>query len=77
MSSMNPRMLVRNIIAEGMQAQRMYTKTQRNWRVNELLEQVGLSAEAAGRYPHEFSGGQRQRICIARALAVRTQADRL
>jgi peptide/nickel transport system ATP-binding protein len=70
MSSMNPRMLVSNIIAEGMVAQKMATKALRSYRVNELLEQVGLSAEAASRYPHEFSGGQRQRICVARALAV-------
>ena len=70
MSSMNPRMLVGHIVAEGMQAQRMGTRAQRSWRVNELLEQVGLPAEVAGRYPHEFSGGQRQRICVARALAV-------
>ncbi|MCU7874815.1 MAG: ABC transporter ATP-binding protein [Candidatus Thiodiazotropha sp. (ex Lucinoma borealis)] len=70
MSSMNPRMLVGNIIAEGMQAQRMYNRQQRESRVSELLQQVGLSADAAKRYPHEFSGGQRQRICVARALAV-------
>ncbi|MDJ0805293.1 MAG: ABC transporter ATP-binding protein [Gammaproteobacteria bacterium] len=70
MSSMNPRMLVGDIIAEGMQAQKMGTKPQQAWRVNQLLQQVGLSEEAAGRYPHEFSGGQRQRICVARALAV-------
>lgn len=70
MSSMNPRMLVSNIIAEGMVAQKNGTKTHRSHRVNQLLEQVGLSSEAASRYPHEFSGGQRQRICVARALAV-------
>jgi peptide/nickel transport system ATP-binding protein len=70
MSSMNPRMLVRDIIAEGMNAQKMGTRQQRIGRVDELLQQVGLSEEAARRYPHEFSGGQRQRICVARALAV-------
>ncbi len=70
MSSMNPRMLVRDIIAEGMNAQKMGTRQQRAGRVDELLQQVGLSEEAARRYPHEFSGGQRQRICVARALAV-------
>jgi peptide/nickel transport system ATP-binding protein len=70
MASMNPRMLVGSIIDEGMRAQGMYSKAQRASRVAELLQQVGLPAEAASRYPHEFSGGQRQRICVARALAV-------
>ena len=69
-SSMNPRMTVANIIAEGMVVQNLYTRPQRQQRVNELLQQVGLDAAAGQRYPHEFSGGQRQRICIARALAV-------
>ncbi len=65
---MNPRMLVGDIIEEGMKAQRIgRSAEQRRSRVRELLEQVGLPADAAGRYPHEFSGGQRQRICIARA----------
>ena len=70
-SSMNPRMLVGDIIAEGMIAQRI-TKTaqQRNERIAQLLAQVGLPLDSINRYPHEFSGGQRQRICIARALAV-------
>ena len=71
MASMNPRMLVGDIVAEGMQAQRIGNNRQeRMERVNELLGQVGLSVDAAKRYPHEFSGGQRQRICVARALAV-------
>jgi peptide/nickel transport system ATP-binding protein len=70
LSSMNPRLRVEQIIAEGMQRQQL-NRAQRRYRVVELLEQVGLSAAAAGRFPHEFSGGQRQRICIARALAVR------
>ncbi|MGD8742982.1 MAG: ABC transporter ATP-binding protein [Granulosicoccaceae bacterium] len=70
-SSMNPRMLVGDIIAEGIQAQGMTTsRGDTRQRVHALLEQVGLSADSAQRYPHEFSGGQRQRICIARALAV-------
>ncbi len=70
-SSMNPRMLVQDIIAEGMLAHRIYLDNQqREQRVIELLMQVGLPAESRFRYPHEFSGGQRQRICIARALAV-------
>jgi peptide/nickel transport system ATP-binding protein len=70
-SSMNPRMMVKDIIEEGMIAQKVGGDAgQRETRVEELLEQVGLSAEHKLRYPHEFSGGQRQRICIARALAV-------
>ncbi len=72
MASMNPRMLVGDIIAEGMQAQGIGSNKQEcSERVAELLTKVGLSADAARRYPHEFSGGQRQRICVARALAVR------
>ncbi|MBL3527209.1 MAG: ABC transporter ATP-binding protein [gamma proteobacterium endosymbiont of Lamellibrachia anaximandri] len=73
MSSMNPRMLVGEIIAEGMRAQKIGNKKDRKAKVSQLLEQVGLHADAAKRYPHEFSGGQRQRICVARALAVEPQ----
>jgi peptide/nickel transport system ATP-binding protein len=70
-SSMNPRMLVEDIIAEGMKVQRADdSRGQRRARVERQLQQVGLSADSAARYPHEFSGGQRQRISIARALAV-------
>ena len=70
-ASMNPRMLVSDIIKEGMLAQNIGASTvARDRRVAELLEQVGLERNHAERYPHEFSGGQRQRICIARALAV-------
>ena len=70
-SSMNPRMLVGDIIAEGIKALRpSVNETERNNLVQELLQQVDLPADSALRYPHEFSGGQRQRICIARALAV-------
>ncbi len=70
-SSMNPRMSVGDIIAEGMVAQRIGdSREARRQRVAQLLEQVGLRSEHARHYPHEFSGGQRQRICIARALAV-------
>jgi len=70
-ASMNPRMLVGDIILEGMQAQKIGAdRAQRQARVRDLLNQVGLSADAAERYPNEFSGGQRQRICVARALAV-------
>ncbi len=71
-ASMNPRMTIGSIIAEGMLAQGIgEDRAGRERRVDALLEQVGLSSEVKERYPHEFSGGQRQRICIARALAVR------
>jgi peptide/nickel transport system ATP-binding protein len=71
-SSMNPRMLVGDIVAEGLRALRPeLDKAARLGIVQTLLDQVGLETDAARRYPHEFSGGQRQRICIARALAVR------
>ena len=71
-SSMNPRMLVGQIIGEGLRSLHPeISSQQRKVEVATLLQQVGLSAECATRYPHEFSGGQRQRICIARALAVR------
>jgi len=71
-SSMNPRMMIRDIIQEGMLAQGIgETQQERDKATVELLEQVGLLPEHQSRYPHEFSGGQRQRICIARALAVK------
>ncbi len=70
-SSMNPRMMVTDIIEEGMITQGIgASAAERAARVDRLLQQVGLSPELKPRYPHEFSGGQRQRICIARALAV-------
>jgi peptide/nickel transport system ATP-binding protein len=70
-ASMNPRMLVGDIVGEGLQALGIErNRRARQGRVAELLDLVGLGPEAADRYPHEFSGGQRQRICIARALAV-------
>ncbi len=69
-ASLNPRMTVGDIIAEGMEIHKMYDAKKRKERVDELLETVGLNKEYASRFPHEFSGGQRQRIGIARALAI-------
>ena len=70
-ASLDSRMKVRDIIAEGIDIHHLAsTKEERNQMVDELLETVGLNREHANRYPHEFSGGQRQRIGIARALAL-------
>jgi peptide/nickel transport system ATP-binding protein/oligopeptide transport system ATP-binding protein len=68
--SLDPRMTIRSIIAEGLTIQGM-GRDERNERVESLIEVVGLRKEHLDRYPHEFSGGQRQRIGIARALALR------
>ena len=68
-NSLNPRMLVKAIIAEPLIAQRLMSGKEIEKRVLELLYTVGLAKEHMMRYPHEFSGGQRQRIAIARALA--------
>ena len=70
-SSLNPRMTVEDIIGEPLDVHKLYTtKAERREKVLHLMELVGLNAEHATRYAHEFSGGQRQRIGIARALAV-------
>ncbi len=70
-SSLNPRMTVEEIIAEPIDVHKLaQSKGDRHDKVMQLMETVGLNAEHATRYPHEFSGGQRQRIGIARALAV-------
>ena len=69
--SLNPRMTVSAVLSEAIAAHNIIaTASGRRDRVTELLDLVGLTSEAADRYPHEFSGGQRQRIGIARALAV-------
>jgi oligopeptide/dipeptide ABC transporter ATP-binding protein len=69
-SSLNPRMRVGAIVAEGLEIHGLARGADKRRRVEALLQQVGLGAEYADRYPHEYSGGQRQRIGIARALAV-------
>ena len=69
-ASLNPRMTVREIIAEGLIIRGVKDKKYIDEQVYKVLDLVGLVPEHAGRYPHEFSGGQRQRICIARALAL-------
>jgi peptide/nickel transport system ATP-binding protein len=68
--SLNPRMPVSDIIGEGLLAQGVSDRKDRDKRVGDALEVVGLPADAATRYPHEFSGGQRQRIGLARALSL-------
>ncbi|MDR2310118.1 MAG: ABC transporter ATP-binding protein [Brucellaceae bacterium] len=69
-ASLNPRMRIGASIAEPFLEHKLGTKHQARERVADLLERVGLKADMASRFPHEFSGGQRQRICIARALAL-------
>ncbi|MBB2972807.1 ABC transporter ATP-binding protein [Mesorhizobium sp. RMAD-H1] len=69
-ASLNPRISIGSAIAEPMLSHGLRSKHEAKERVAELLEQVGLPADVADRYPHEFSGGQRQRISIARALAL-------
>ena len=72
-ASLDPRLAIGEAIAEPMRIHGIGKPPEWRDRVRDLLQQVGLTAEMADRYPHEFSGGQRQRICIARALAVNPQ----
>jgi len=69
-SSLNPRMTIGATVREGLTVHRLAEGAAADQRVRQLLEEVGLRAEYAAKYPHEFSGGQRQRVGIARALAV-------
>lgn len=72
-ASLDPRMTVGDIIGEAIDIHRLMGTKEKKERVQYLLDKVGLNAEHASRYPHEFSGGQRQRIGIARALAVQPE----
>ncbi len=72
-ASLNPRMTVAKTLEEPLIIHRMGSRDERQERVVELLQKVGLEEEAVNRYPHEFSGGQRQRIGVARALALNPQ----
>jgi peptide/nickel transport system ATP-binding protein len=69
-ASLNPRHSIGRTVGEPLRTHRIAGRRETNARVRELLEAVGLPADAANRYPHEFSGGQRQRIGLARALSV-------
>ena len=69
-ASLNPRHSVGRIVGEPLRSHGLATRREANARVGDLLRTVGLPADAAGRYPHEFSGGQRQRIGLARAIAL-------
>src|SRR5882757_7956720 len=69
-ASLNPRMRVRSIVGEGLEIHKLARGREKENRIVELLNMVGMGADAMDRFPHEFSGGQRQRIGIARALAV-------
>tara|TARA_B110000967_G_scaffold76483_1_gene79100 strand:+ start:2002 stop:2877 length:876 start_codon:yes stop_codon:yes gene_type:complete len=68
-SSLNPRMLVKDIIQEPLDINTSFSQNEKKEKVEWLLDKVGLTIEQSNRYPHEFSGGQRQRIAIARSLA--------
>ena len=68
-SSLNPSLSIGDMLGEILTFHKLATRSERNERIADLLQQVGLSPAYARRYPHEFSGGQRQRVVIARALA--------
>jgi len=68
--SLNPRMKVGEIVGEGLEVHRIAQGREKERRVSEILEKVGLHSQDAMRYPHEFSGGQRQRVGIARAISL-------
>lgn len=72
-ASLNPRMTVREIIAEGLIIRGVRDRKYIDEKVNEVLDMVGLVSEHADRYPHEFSGGQRQRIGVARAIVLKPE----
>ncbi|MDQ3962642.1 MAG: dipeptide ABC transporter ATP-binding protein [Actinomycetota bacterium] len=72
-ASLNPRMTVREIVAEPLRVHDVYKDRGGKKRISELLETVGMNPEHGNRFPHEFSGGQRQRIGVARALALNPQ----
>jgi microcin C transport system ATP-binding protein len=73
-ASLSPRMTVEQIVGEGLALHHPgMTASERRWRIEQTLQEVGLGAEVLVRYPHEFSGGQRQRIAIARALILEPQ----
>jgi peptide/nickel transport system ATP-binding protein len=72
-AALNPRMRIRDIVAEPFHIQGGFSRSHIAERTSELLHEVGLDTDVLGRYPHEFSGGQRQRINIARALALKPE----
>jgi ABC-type microcin C transport system duplicated ATPase subunit YejF len=72
-AALNPKMRIRDIVAEPFAIHGGYMRNEVRLRVAELMGEVGLDTDTLGRYPHEFSGGQRQRINIARALALKPE----
>ncbi|WP_373402623.1 ATP-binding cassette domain-containing protein [Candidatus Phytoplasma solani] len=70
-ASLNPKMIVYDLIAEGLIVQKKYSKQEIHAKIKEIIHLVGLKESDLSRFPHEFSGGQKQRIVIARALIVK------